>query len=56
LKDEKSSPPEYAAYGVHLWVLVHGYQGNSQDMKMIKNNIAMVFPEVMFLMSTANED
>lgn len=39
-----------------MWVLVHGYQGNSQDMKMIKNNIAMVFPEVMFLMSSANEE
>jgi len=25
-------------------------------MKMIKNNIALVFPEVMFLMSSANED
>lgn len=23
---------------------------------MIKNNIALVFPEVMFLMSAANED
>jgi hypothetical protein len=25
-------------------------------MKMIKNNIALIFPEVMFLMSQANED
>jgi hypothetical protein len=25
-------------------------------MKMIKNNIALMFPEVMFLMSSANED
>ena len=25
-------------------------------MKMIKNSIALVFPEVMFLMSAANED
>jgi hypothetical protein len=37
-------------------VLVHGFQGNSQDMKMIKNEIALVFPEVMFLMSSSNED
>jgi|TARA_B110000285_G_scaffold117981_1_gene133677 triacylglycerol esterase/lipase EstA (alpha/beta hydrolase family) len=50
------APDEYNEYGVHLWVLVHGFQGNSQDMKMIKNNIALVFPEVMFLMSSANED
>jgi hypothetical protein len=47
---------EFNEYGVHLWVLVHGFQGNSQDMKLIKNNIALVFPEVMFLMSSANED
>jgi hypothetical protein len=25
-------------------------------MKMIKNNIAMLFPEVMFLLSVSNED
>jgi hypothetical protein len=25
-------------------------------MKMIKNEIALVFPEVMFLMSSSNED
>ena len=25
-------------------------------MKIIRNNIALVFPEVMFLMSQANED
>lgn len=53
---KQSLPGEYNEYGVHLWVLVHGFQGNSQDMKMIKNNIALVFPEVMFLMSSANED
>lgn len=52
----KQTPREYNDYGVHLWVLVHGYQGNCQDMKMIKNNIALAFPEIMFLMSTANED
>lgn len=55
--DQKQTlPGEYNEYGVHLWILVHGFQGNSQDMKMIKNNIALVFPEVMFLMSSANED
>ena len=56
---EKASKPlrgDETDYGVHLWVLVHGFQGNSQDMKMIKNNIALVFPEVMFLMSSSNED
>ena len=23
------APDEYNEYGVHLWVLVHGFQGNS---------------------------
>jgi hypothetical protein len=50
------APVEYYEYGVHLWVLVHGYQGNSKDMKMIKNNISLAFPEVMCLESKINEE
>jgi hypothetical protein len=42
--------------GIHLVVLVHGFQGTSYDMKMIKNNISFLFPESMFLCCTANED
>lgn len=26
---KQSLPGEYNEYGVHLWVLVHGFQGNS---------------------------
>ncbi len=40
--------------GIHLIVLVHGFQGTSFDMKMIKNNISFLFPESMFLCCTAN--
>ncbi len=42
--------------GVHLFVMVHGFQGNSCDMRMLKNNISFLHPEAIFLSSTANED
>jgi pimeloyl-ACP methyl ester carboxylesterase len=42
--------------GIHLFVMVHGFQGNSNDMRLLKNNIALLFPEVMFLCSSANEE
>lgn len=49
-----SAPKLYR--GVHLFVLVHGFQGNSFDMRLMKNNIALLYPEAVFLCSTANED
>lgn len=49
-----SAPKEYD--GVHLFVLVHGFQGNSYDMRLMKNNIALLFPEAICLCSSANED
>jgi len=49
-----SAPKTYR--GVHLFVLVHGWQGNSFDMRLMKNNLALLFPEAIFLCSTANED
>src|SRR5574343_17191 len=36
--------------------MVHGFQGNSCDMRLLKNNIALLFPEAMFLCSSANEE
>ncbi|CAG9316223.1 unnamed protein product [Blepharisma stoltei] len=42
--------------GVHLIVLVHGFQGNHFDMRLMKNNIATVHPEALFLCSNSNED
>jgi len=29
---------------LHLVVLVHGFQGNSIDMKLIKNTCALLYP------------
>lgn len=41
---------------LHLVVLVHGFQGNSLDMKLIKNSISVWHPETAFLCATSNED
>ena len=40
---------------MHLFVLVHGFQGSSFDMRTLKNVIAISLPEAIFLCSTANE-
>ncbi len=42
--------------GIHLIVLVHGFQGNSFDMKLIRNNLSMLHPEALILCSSANEE
>merc|ERR1712039_665715 len=49
-----SAPKEYR--GVHLFVLVHGFQGNSFDMRLMKNNLALLYPDAICLCSTSNED
>jgi hypothetical protein len=41
--------------GVHLFVLVHGFQGNPFDMRLLKNNISLLYPDTMFLASSINE-
>ena len=42
--------------GIHLIVFVHGFQGNSFDMRLIKNYVSFMYPESMFLCATSNED
>eukprot|EP00929_Paragymnodinium_shiwhaense_P014137 TRINITY_DN122011_c0_g1_i1.p1 TRINITY_DN122011_c0_g1~~TRINITY_DN122011_c0_g1_i1.p1 ORF type:complete len:726 (+),score=160.57 TRINITY_DN122011_c0_g1_i1:277-2454(+) len=49
-----SAPKPYR--GVHLFVLVHGFQGNSFDMRLMKDNIALLHPDAIFLCSTSNEE
>jgi pimeloyl-ACP methyl ester carboxylesterase len=41
--------------GRHLFVLVHGYQGNSWDMRLLRNVLAVFHPEARFHCSTVNE-
>ena len=42
--------------GLHLIVLVHGFEGNSNDMRILKNEIGLINPSIVFLPSTANQD
>lgn len=49
-----SAPKDYR--GTHLFVLVHGFQGNSFDMRLMKNNLALLYPDAIFLCSNSNED
>eukprot|EP00343_Euplotes_focardii_P012663 CAMPEP_0205832358 /NCGR_PEP_ID=MMETSP0206-20130828/46735_1 /ASSEMBLY_ACC=CAM_ASM_000279 /TAXON_ID=36767 /ORGANISM="Euplotes focardii, Strain TN1" /LENGTH=129 /DNA_ID=CAMNT_0053137811 /DNA_START=93 /DNA_END=482 /DNA_ORIENTATION=- len=41
--------------GLHLFILVHGFQATHIDMQEIKNHIAMLVPNSVFLCSEANE-
>jgi pimeloyl-ACP methyl ester carboxylesterase len=43
------------AVGIHLIILVHGFQGSSKDLKELRNNLAVFHPEALFLCSIANE-
>ena len=40
----------------HIIVMVHGFQGNSFDMRLFKDNLSLKFPELMFLSSSSNEN
>lgn len=42
--------------GAHLFVLVHGFQGCSFDMRTMRNNMAVLYPGAIFLCSRCNED
>ena len=49
------SVAEHDCTGKHLFVLVHGYQGNSWDMRMFRNRLLVKCPDDVFLMSESNE-
>jgi len=40
---------------MHLFVLSHGFQGTSYDVRVFKNVISVALPEALFLCATANE-
>ncbi|PFH32608.1 serine esterase (DUF676) protein [Besnoitia besnoiti] len=48
------APP--SSKGIHLFVLVHGFQGSSHDMRLLRNNIAAFYPAAAFLCSSANQE
>jgi len=40
----------------HLIVFVHGFLGNSYDLRLMRNHFAILFPHFDFYMSTSNEE
>mmetsp|Transcript_26681 Transcript_26681/g.48059 ORF Transcript_26681/g.48059 Transcript_26681/m.48059 type:complete len:665 (-) Transcript_26681:1697-3691(-) len=46
-------PPPYS--GVHLIVLVHGFQGSAFDFKRFKNYLTIFYPEALTYCSSCNE-
>ncbi|KNC47934.1 uncharacterized protein AMSG_04169 [Thecamonas trahens ATCC 50062] len=47
--------PSLAAGTVHLFVYVHGLAGNAFDLRLLRNELAILFPEAEHLLSAANE-
>jgi hypothetical protein len=41
--------------GMHLFVLSHGFQGTSFDVRVFKNVISIALPDALFLCAQANE-
>ena len=53
-----SSPPLPKlcnASGKHVWILCHGYQGNSWDLRLFKHQLLLSFPDALIFLSTSNE-
>lgn len=40
---------------MHLFVLSHGFQGTSYDLRVFKNIVSVAMPDALFLCATANE-
>eukprot|EP00392_Amoebophrya_sp_AT5.2_P008281 g8300.t1 len=55
-KDLIPCAPKVPRLALHLVVLVHGFQGNRFDMRLVKNLLAVSFPELVLLSSSTNED
>ena len=53
---EKTAESANNHHGAHLFVLVHGFQGCANDMRMVRNQLFMQNPKANFLSATANEN
>ncbi|EZG80086.1 putative serine esterase [Gregarina niphandrodes] len=42
--------------GLHLIILVHGFKGNSFDLRIFKNSLQQLYPEHVYLLSAVNEN
>ena len=53
---EHNPRPPYNEEGAHVYVLVHGFQGNSFDMQILRNMIFLNDPEALIMCSMDNEE
>ena len=53
---QPANPTSDQYKGIHLVILVHGFQGSSNDMKLVKNNLLLMKPELLIYSSVKNED
>ena len=53
---DPAHPKKNNVIGVHLFVMCHGFQGNHGDMRLFRNQIAMLYPDSVILLSTSNEE
>jgi len=56
MSESKNSIEKGYYNGIHLFVLCHGFQGNSFDMRLLRNNLSLLYPEALFLCSCENEN
>ena len=56
LNNGKSVSKKANPVGVHLLVMCHGLQGNHGDMRLFRNQIALLYPESIILLSISNEN
>ena len=60
-KPEKENVSRYSNIfkpnqSIHLFILVHGYKGSSFDLRLVRNNLMILFPDALFVLSDSNEN
>ena len=56
LNEPHENETKLSNLALHLIVLAHGFQGNANDMRLIKNCISLINPCCVFLSSSSNQD
>ena len=41
---------------LHVFIFVHGLHGTHYDLRSFKNNLSLVYPHALFLLSNINEN
>ena len=52
----KNLDNNFVGEGRHLVILCHGFQGSSHDVRLLRNNLLLLFPSSITFCSRINED